>query len=77
MFSGGIITSKPVFFIFLSIGIVLFGIFLVFNYTWILNILTHGSIAGPCVWPADYVAMGGDMDELAWSEKLECYVGYI
>ena len=41
----------------------------------IISILIFGTLAGPCVWPSDYVMMTGEsLEDLEWSVPLQCYL---
>ena len=76
MLNGGMQTFKLFFFILLPI-LTIIGIVIIFNFGIFWNILTHGTITGPCVWPSDYEAMGEDLEDLEYDSDLECYVrGY-
>ncbi len=74
MFIGGMITFKLLFFIFGLLLLVILCIVFLINLKLIINFITHGNLAGPCVWVSDFVSMGGDMVNLKFDENLDCFV---
>ena len=50
------------------------GIVFIFNFELFWNIIVYGNIAGPCVWPSDYEARGGDLSILEYDEEEQCYL---
>lgn len=61
------------FFILIPIAVIAAIILAVTFDVW-YNIIIHGKLAGPCVWPGDYVDhAGGSMDDLVYNEDIGCY----
>lgn len=74
MFTGAMQVSKSLFLFLFIPFLVIVSIVGMINGELITNLLFYGKISGPCVWPVDYVMMGGSMDELTYDEKNECYL---
>lgn len=73
MSSGGTATSKPIFLILLISLAAVAAIVLAVNFEVLYNIIVYGKISGLCVWPGDYVGVGGSMDDLVYNENSGCY----
>lgn len=73
MFSGGTTTSKPIFLILLIPLAIIAVIILAINFEMFYNIIVYGKISGPCMWPGDYVSVGGNLDDLVYDENRGCY----
>ena len=73
MSSGGTATSKSIFLILLISLAAVATIALSVNFEMLYNIIVYGKISGPCVWPGDYVGVGGNMSDLAYNENSGCY----
>ena len=75
MLSGGMITSKPLFyFLFIPVLVILVIVFIA-NFELFYNLIVYGKIAGPCVWPSDYENRGyGSRENLIYDENLQCYL---